>query len=29
MRMQQSDQMNLPPGVTLESATVYEVQGEA
>ncbi|MEO5842941.1 MAG: hypothetical protein ABIQ73_26520 [Acidimicrobiales bacterium] len=29
MKLQQSDQMHLPPGVTLESATVYEVQGEA
>lgn len=29
MRMRQSDQMKLPLGVTLESATVYEVQGEA
>ena len=29
MRLQQSDQMTLPPGVTLESAAVHEVQGEA
>ena len=29
MNMQQSAAMDLPAGVTLESATVYEVQGEA
>ena len=29
MCIQQSAAMELPPGVTLESATVYEVQGEA
>jgi actin-like ATPase involved in cell morphogenesis len=29
MYIQQSAAMELPPGVTLESATVYEVQGEA
>ena len=29
MSMQQSEQMKLPSGVILESASVYEVQGEA
>ena len=29
MRIQQSGEMTFPDGVTLESAVVYEVQGEA